>query len=149
MTAPEKKDTELRKFLKKELEKPGGYRRLAEFTKVSKGALEDIVKGQGKRYPQIETLERIAEAYGKPLWEVQRMAGVNLGLPQTATESAQRLDQLVQQVPELRAHVEWLKTMWNSDPDYVKGMIIGMEARLAAGLPPDLGSHQSHEQLES
>lgn len=108
--------TALRDFLEKESKKLT-YRGLATKTGVSRGSLQSIIKEQGKKLPELETLIRISQAYNKPLWEVQQMAGVDLDLPQSAGESAQRLGQMVHQVPELRAYVERLVGMWDTNPD--------------------------------
>jgi transcriptional regulator with XRE-family HTH domain len=105
------------------------YRDMEALTRVSRGSLEALIKRQTTS-PDIETLTRIAKAYGKPLWEVMQMAGVNLGLPQTATEAAQRLDTLAQQVPGLSGVVKRLKEEYDVRPDYVKGMVLALEASL-------------------
>lgn len=106
------------------------YRDLEDETKVSRGSLESIIKRQNTRLPEIETLTRIARAYQKPLWEVMRMAGVDLDLPQNATEVARRLEALVKQVPELEHVMQRLLKRYDVNPDYVKGVVIGLEASL-------------------
>lgn len=116
------------------------YRDLEALTKVSRGSLENIIKRQNTRLPEIETLTRISKAYKKPLWEVMRMAGVDLDLPQTATEVAQRLAVLVEQIPELVGVVQRLQKRFDVDPDYVKGIVIGLEASL--GFPPNDEPHE-------
>lgn len=113
------------------------YRDMEALTHVSRGSLESIIKRQNTRMPNIETLTRIAKAYHKPLWEVMRLAGVDLDLPQNATEAAQRLAALVVQVPELESVVRRLQKRYDADPDYVKGILIALEASL--GVPPNDG----------
>lgn len=91
--------TALRDFLAKEVERLT-YRGLSDKTGISRGALESLIKpkkGESVDYPKIETLIRISKAYDKPLWEVMQMAEVNLDLPQTASEAAARLAQLIVQ----------------------------------------------------
>lgn len=112
------------------------YRDMEALTKVSRGSLEAIVKRQIAGLPEIETLTRIAKAYKKPLWEVMHMAGVDLELPKGRTDTAQRLDALVAQVPELGSIVKRLKEEYDRRPDYVKGILIGLEASLQ---PPNGG----------
>jgi len=114
------------------------YRDMEDLTKVSRGSLEAIIKRQNTGLPEIETLTRISHAYKKPLWEIMQLAGVDLDLPKTATETAQRLDALVAQVPGLSGVVKRLKEEYDVRPDYVKGVLIGLEASL--GLPPNGGS---------
>lgn len=108
------------------------YRDMEALTKVSRGSLESLIKRQNTGLPEIETLVRIAKAYEKPLWEVMHLAGVDLELPKSATEAAQRLDALVAQVPELSSLVTRLKEEYDRRPDYVKGILIGLEASLQA-----------------
>lgn len=111
------------------------YRDLETLTGVSRGSLEAIIKRQNTGLPEIETLRRIAKGYKKPLWEIMGMAGVDLDLPKTATEAAQRLDALAAQVPGLNGVVQRLKDEYDRRPDFVKGIIVSLEATL--GLPPD------------
>ena len=111
------------------------YRDMETLTGVSRGSLEALIKRQNTGLPEIETLTRIAHAYKKPLWEVMQLAGVNLGLPHNATDAAQRLDALAQQVPGLSGVIKRLKEEYDVRPDYVKGMVIGLEASL--GVPPN------------
>ena len=106
------------------------YRDMEVLTGVSRGSLESLIKRQNAGLPEIETLTRIAHAYGKPLWEVMQLAGVNLQLPQTSTETAQRLDALGAQVPGLSGIIKKLKDEYDTRPDYVKGVLIGLEAAL-------------------
>lgn len=121
--------TALRDFLAREQDRLT-YRGLAEHTKISRGALEAIINGKTKELPRLETLIRIAKAYNKPLWEVQRMAGVDLDLPKSADEVAARLGQLIVQVPGLATLVDRLIARWDTDPDFVKGFLIGLEAQV-------------------
>lgn len=114
------------------------YRDIEALTNVSRGSLESIIKRQNTRAPNIETLTRIAKAYRKPLWEVMRLAGVDLDLPHNATEAAQRLAALLRQVPALERVVRYLQKRYDSDPDYVMGILIALEASL--GVPPNGGS---------
>jgi len=106
------------------------YRDMEILTGVSRGSLEALIKRQNTGLPEIETLTRIAHAYQKPLWEVMQLAGVNLQLPQTSTETAQRLDALGAQVPGLSGIIKKLKDEYDMRPDYVKGVLIGLEAAL-------------------
>lgn len=106
------------------------YRDMEAITKVSRGSLESIIKRQYTGLPEIETLTRIAKAYTLPLWEVMRMAGVDLDLPQSADEASQRLAALAARVPGLGGVVKRLNEQYDKRPDYVKGIVIALEASL-------------------
>lgn len=110
--------------------KQSNYRDLSTDTGVSRGALEHIIARKNTQLPKIETLTRIAITYGLELWEVMQMAGVNLGLPQNDTERAKRLAQLVKRKPALDRLVKRLSDKIDTDPGYVDGMILGLEASL-------------------
>lgn len=115
--------------------KNSNYRDLAAVTKVSRGSLEHIIKRQNSELPKIETLTRIAITYGMELYQVMQMAGVNLGLPQNDTERAKRLAQLVARKPALERIVEQLSEKIDTEPGFVDGMILALEAGLNAKNP--------------
>lgn len=106
------------------------YRELQKKTGVSRGALEAIVRRESTDFPKLGTLTRIAKAYGKPLWEVVEMAGANLDLPQNDTNRARRLAQLVVRQPKLESVARRLLAKMETNPDYVDGIIAGVEAAL-------------------
>lgn len=91
---------DLARFLADEVERTS-YRTVAEKVKVSKGAIENIVKQQNKQPPELGTLKAIADAYGLLLWEVIEMAGMNLGGELDSMESASRLVSLIGLIPEI------------------------------------------------
>lgn len=122
--------TDLAEFLQSEVNRTS-LRKVAGKTGVAKTTIENIVKGNLQGLPEIETLQAIATAYGMDLWLVAHMAGIDLGLPQTPTEAAQRLEVLVNQVPALHPLVERLQAMYLRDPEFVKGMLISLEAAIA------------------
>lgn len=121
---------DLAEFLASKL-KDKSYRDLESEIKVSRGTIEKIVKRQNKGLPRIETLERIALYYGKELWEIMILAGVRLGLPQNNVERAKRLEMLVARKPALDSLIERLSEKIDTDPNFVDGMIIGLEASLS------------------
>lgn len=116
-------------------QKNSSYRDMETKLGVSRGSIENIVKRKNSDFPKIETLSKIADAYGKELWEVMLMAGVNLGLPKNNDERAKRLAQLLKRQPSLDHLIERLTEKMDSDPGYVDGMIMGLEASL--GVRPD------------
>jgi transcriptional regulator with XRE-family HTH domain len=86
-------------FLEDKLKNGESYRQIEERTKVSRGAIEKIVKSRNSGLPTLETLQGIATGYTLPLWEVIQMAGVDLDLP-SETETA-RLMAYASSSPEL------------------------------------------------
>lgn len=126
--------SDLADFLAKR-RKQSSYRKLQDFTGVSRSALEDIIKRTGG-LPEIATLQKLAAAYKKPLWEIAQMAGIDLELPKTPTERVQRLEVLVSQVPRFERTVLRLKKLYDTDPDYVDGMLIFLEATIDQRLGP-------------
>jgi transcriptional regulator with XRE-family HTH domain len=129
---------ELSDFLADKL-KNSSYRALAAKTKVSRGALEAIIKRESDDFPKLGTLNRIAEAYGKPLWEVIEMAGADLDLPQNDTNRARRLAQLVARQPKFETVAKRLLDKIDTNPDFVDGIIVGIDVALNE-LPDE--SHQ-------
>ena len=120
---------DLSEFLEMQLAQ-SSYRDLDAKIGVSRGSIEKIIKRQNKGLPRIETLERIAIYFGKELYEVMQMAGVQLGLPKNNDERSKRLAQLVKRKPALESLIERLSEKMDTDPGYVDGMILGLEASL-------------------
>jgi transcriptional regulator with XRE-family HTH domain len=116
-------------FLAEKL-KHNSYRELAAKIKVSRGALEAIVKQEATDFPKLGTLNRIAQAYGKPLWEVVEMAGADLNLPQNDTNRARRLAQLVARQPRFETVAKRLIDKIDTNPEYVDGIIAAIEAAM-------------------
>jgi|SRR5579859_2127537 len=110
-----------------------GYRELVEKTGVSKGSLENLIQRTNIKLPELETLQRIAEAYKKPLWEVVEMAGVNLQLPHGAREDSARLTSLVEAYPMLRTLIVRLLELYAINADVVTGMLIAIDAVMGPG----------------
>jgi transcriptional regulator with XRE-family HTH domain len=115
--------SELADFLAREL-KQSSYRDLEIKTKVSRGALENIIGQQNTEFPKLETLEKLAEYYKLPLWRVIEMAGITLGLPVEADNAAKQLTSLADRMPQLRPVVAHLLKLHPSD---VRGVIAYLE----------------------
>lgn len=126
---------DLADFLQAEINRTS-LRDVAAHTKVAKTTIDSITKRRLKALPEIGTLARIAEAYRKPLWEVMQMAGVDLGLPQSDDERYRRLAALATRKPALEHLIERLYDKMDTNPGYVDGMIIGLEASLNEREPP-------------
>src|SRR5437868_12300169 len=117
-------NVDLSEFLADKLTR-SSYREMEALIGASRGALEAIIKREGKKFPEIETLTRIARAYGKPLWEVVQMAGADLELPQNDTNRARRLAQMVAQYPKFESLARRLMDKAMTNPAYVDGVIMG------------------------
>ena len=120
--------TALVEFLANEVQQ-SSLRAVEAKTGVSRGALEKILNGTTKRI-DVETLQRIANAYHLRLWQVMHMAGIDLELPQTPTERANRLAAVVEQSPVFASLVDQLQELYQTDPDFVDGVLLSMEAML-------------------
>lgn len=115
--------TALADFLTRELEN-SSYRQLEAKTKVSRGALENLISEENKDFPKLETLEKIATAYNLPLWRVIEMAGINLGIPATSENTARQLTSLASRLPEIEPIVEFLLKL---HPDDLRGVVAYLE----------------------
>jgi transcriptional regulator with XRE-family HTH domain len=96
---------DLADFLQVEVDRTS-LRDVAGKIKISKTTVDNIAKRRNKDLPELETLQKIAAAYNKDLWEVIEMANVDLGLPKTLEEEAKRLTALADRNPEYRPLVE-------------------------------------------
>lgn len=105
------------------------YREAAEYFGISHGSVGNILN---RKPLELDTLTTVAKRLGRPLWEVMQLSGIDLGLPKTATERAQRLAALLEREPELYRTIERLQALNEEDPDYVAGMIMGLEASITA-----------------
>lgn len=103
-----------------------GYRQLAEKSGVSRGSLENIINRTNKDLPTLETLQSIAKAFDKDLWEVVDMT-VDLQLPKAPTELGQRIAAIVGRHPRLAGIFRRLQALEHQRPDLVTGMIITIE----------------------
>lgn len=123
--------SELSDFLGQKL-KDSNYRDLEAKTKVSRGSLENIVKQENTKFPELETLEKIAIAYKIPLWRVIEMAGIELGLSQRLGDTASRLTSLADRMPEIEPIVGYLLKL---HPDDLRGVVAYLETldRLRGG----------------
>jgi transcriptional regulator with XRE-family HTH domain len=77
-------------------------------TGISYAAIQRIIKGNFKNKPEIETLEKLAQAYQLPLWRVMEMAGVALEWPDDAHTLTRRFASLIQADSTFRQLVELL-----------------------------------------
>lgn len=125
---------DLAEFLDQEV-KQTSYRDVEAKTGVSRGALENIIKRTNTEPPGLETLTRISVAYNRPLWEVVQMV-VDLELPQTPTELGERMAAIVERHPTLARHIARLQRLADTNPDFVQGVILAIEAVDRGGSAP-------------
>jgi transcriptional regulator with XRE-family HTH domain len=116
--------TELWRKLNEEL-RLKSYREMEAATDVSRGALENIARGQNTDFPKLETLEKLATYWKLPLWRVIEMAGVNLGLPRSIDETVQQLSSLAKRLPEIEPIVQYLLKLY---PEDLRGVVAYLEA---------------------
>ena len=116
--------SDLSEFLARELE-TSSYRLLEEKTKVSRGALENIINQANQDFPKLETLDKIATAYSMPLWRVIDMAGVNLGLDRSVEETVKQLTSLVARMPEIEPIYQFLLRLY---PEDLRGVVAYLES---------------------
>lgn len=119
-----KQNTELRRKLQEEL-KNKSLRDLESQTEVSRGSIDNIVRGENVGYPTLETLDKLATYWGLPVWRVIEMAGIDLGMPRSADETALQLKSLMKRLPELELVVQALLTLYHED---VRGVVAYLEA---------------------
>lgn len=86
-------------FLKAEVDRTS-YRDVQRKTGVSRGSLENYIKGSNKDFPKLETFLLIAKNYEIPVYRVLEMAGVDLQLdqPTIITPSGETIDALVDRI---------------------------------------------------
>lgn len=121
---PEVTQTELWRKLNEEL-RTKSYRELEAVTDVSRGALENIARGQMTDYPKLETLDKLATYWKLPLWRVIQMAGVELGLQRSIDETVQQLSSLAKRLPEIEPIVQYLLKLY---PEDLRGVVAYLEA---------------------
>lgn len=115
---------DLASFLAEQV-KQSSLRQVAEKTGISKSTVDHIIRRVNRNLPELETLNRIADAYDIALWRVIEMAGVDLGLPSGTTDLANRLVALASDRPEIEPIVQYLLRLL---PDDLRGVVAYLEA---------------------
>lgn len=101
-------------------------------TGVSHTALQRIATGSLQGYPDLETLEKIAEAYGQPLWRVLEMAGLDLGLTARERPLVTCVASLVEREPRFR---QLFERMIDAKREEIEAVIIYLEVCACKLLP--------------
>jgi len=117
-------ESELKRRLAKELETLS-YRDLEAKTGVSRGSLEGIVREQITEFPKLETLDKLATYWKKPLWQVIEMAGIDLGLAKSVSDTIDQLNSLARRMPEIEPIVVYLLKLY---PEDLRGVVAYLEA---------------------
>jgi transcriptional regulator with XRE-family HTH domain len=116
--------TELARYLQAEVDRTS-LRDVAAKTDVSKTAIDNIIKGNMTELPKLETLDKFAAAYKMPLWKVIEMAGIDLGLSLSVSETIQRLGAVAERMPEFEPIVQYLLKLY---PEDLRGVVAYLEA---------------------
>lgn len=115
--------SELSRKLAEEL-KTVSYRDLQDRTGVSRGSLEGIVREQITEFPKLETLDKLATYFRLPLWRVIEMAGIDLGLTRSVSDTLEQLNSLARRMPEIEPIVVYLLKLY---PEDLRGVVAYLE----------------------
>lgn len=113
----------LAQFLTRELE-GNSLRDLEAKTGISHAALRRIANGSLQGYPDLETLKKIAEAYGQPLWRVLEMAGLDLGLIARNQRLVTNVTSLIEHEPLFR---QLFERMIDAKTEEIEAVLIYLE----------------------
>lgn len=116
--------SELSRKLAEEL-KTISYRDLESRTGVSRGSLENIVREQNVDFPKLETLDKLATYWKLPMWRVIEMAGIDLGLTRSVSDTIEQLNSLARRMPEIEPIVVYLLKLY---PEDLRGVVAYLEA---------------------
>lgn len=116
--------SELSRKLSEEL-RTISYRDLESRTGVSRGSLENIVREQNVKFPELETLDKLATYFKLPMWRVIEMAGVDLGLTRSISDTIEQLNSLARRMPEIEPIVVYLLKLY---PEDLRGVVAYLEA---------------------
>lgn len=105
-------------------------RKLEEETGVTRASIDHILDNESA-VPRIETLERLGKAFDLPLWRMFELCNVDLQLPKTATERAERLAAVMDAMPQFQPIIDQLMGI---DPESLDGILGYLEySRIRAG----------------
>lgn len=116
--------SELSRKLAEEL-KNSSYRILEDKTGVSRGSLENIINKTNVDFPKLETLDKLATYFKMPLWRVIEMAGIDLGLNRSVSDTIDQLNSLARRMPEIEPIVVYLLKLY---PEDLRGVVAYLEA---------------------
>lgn len=116
--------SELSRKLTEEL-RTKSYRDLEAATGVSRGSLEGIARDQITEFPKLETLDKLATYFKLPLWRVIEMAGIDLGLHRSVSDTIDQLNSLARRMPEIEPIVVYLLKLY---PEDLRGVVAYLEA---------------------
>jgi transcriptional regulator with XRE-family HTH domain len=128
---------DLAEYLQAEVGKTS-IRKVAKKIGISKTAVDNIANRRIKKMPQMETLEKIAIAYGLTVPAVVRMAGVMF----PDGDKHVRMAHEIEQSPWVAKRFDELMDMDENEFNYAMDLIAYQRSR---GLPPDSTPPQSTE----
>lgn len=144
----QKHTTELARYLKDWMFRKDLSLRSAEVeTGVSKTALAHILE-KPDVMPGLATLQKLADAFGLPLWRVIEMMGYDLGLKPTLKNDWERITSLTTAVPWLAPIAKTLLTL---DPNDLEGVLAYLEflaSRKAQAAQPSSAQAQAQARAE-
>lgn len=101
------------------------YRDLEDKTGVSRGTLEHLAKERNEEFPKLETLDKLATYFKVPLWRMIEMAGIDLGLTRSVSDTIDQLNSLARRMPEIEPIVAYLLKLY---PEDLRGVVAYLEA---------------------
>lgn len=116
--------SELSRKLNEEL-KTQSYRDLEEKIGVSRGTLEHLAKERNEEFPKLETLDKLATYFKVPLWRMIEMAGIDLGLTKSVSDTIEQLNSLARRMPEIEPIVVYLLKLY---PEDLRGVVAYFES---------------------
>lgn len=78
-------------WLREEVRRRGGVRKVSQLTSVGVGTLSRIMNEKLDGQPELETLVKLSEGLNRPLADLVEMAEIDLGLPDADDELLTRL----------------------------------------------------------
>lgn len=121
----------LAQFLTRELE-GHSLRDLEAKIGISHAAIQRIAHGRLRGYPDLDTLKKIAEAYGQPLWRVLEMAGLDLGLTARDHQLVTCVASLVEHKPRFR---QLFERMIDAKTEEIEAVLVYLEVCALKLLP--------------
>lgn len=102
-------------WLREEVRRRGGVRKVSQATGVGVGTLSRIMNEKLDGQPELETLVKLSEGLNRPLADLVEMAEIDLGLPEADDELLTRLRAEASQDPLLAEILTLLRSAPEED----------------------------------
>lgn len=102
-------------WLREEVRRRGGVRKVSQLTSVGVGTLSRIMNEKLDGQPELETLVKLSEGLNRPLADLVEMAEIDLGLPEADDELLTRLRAEASQDPLLAEILTLLRSAPEED----------------------------------